>query len=146
MEMTNTAVTNTPAVDTLTFSDNVITKIAGIAIREVDGVLALNGGFFDDLADKFRSRVDLTKGISAEVGDKQTAIDVDLVLEYGRDAQEIFTQICERVRQRIEGMTGLSVVELNVHVSDVLTREAWRKQASDNEIARQKKLAAQATT
>lgn len=81
MEMTNTAVTNTPAVDTLTFSDNVITKIAGIAIREVDGVLALNGGFFDDLADKFRSRVDLTKGISAEVGDKQTAIDVDLVLE-----------------------------------------------------------------
>ncbi|GEK06920.1 Asp23/Gls24 family envelope stress response protein [Schleiferilactobacillus harbinensis] len=143
MDATQDAVTKTPMVSTLSFADGVITKIAGVAIREVDGVLAMTGGFLDDIADKFRNQVDLTKGISAEVGEKQVAIDVDIVLEYGRDAQQIFQKICDRVRDRIEGMTGLTVVELNVHVSDVLTREAWRKQATDNELARQKKLAAQ---
>lgn len=143
MDATQDAVTKTPMVSTLSFADGVITKIAGVAIREVDGVLAMTGGFLDDIADKFRNQVDLTKGISAEVGEKQVAIDVDIVLEYGRDAQLIFQKICDRVRDRIEGMTGLTVVELNVHVSDVLTREAWRKQATDNELARQKKLAAQ---
>ncbi|MBO3092508.1 Asp23/Gls24 family envelope stress response protein [Schleiferilactobacillus harbinensis] len=143
MDATQDAVTKTPMVSTLSFADGVITKIAGVAIREVDGVLPMTGGFLDDIADKFRNQVDLTKGISAEVGEKQVAIDVDIVLEYGRDAQQIFQKICDRVRDRIEGMTGLTVVELNVHVSDVLTREAWRKQATDNELARQKKLAAQ---
>ncbi|WP_040535871.1 Asp23/Gls24 family envelope stress response protein [Schleiferilactobacillus shenzhenensis] len=143
MDATQPAVTTTPMLTTLTFADDVITKIAGVAIREVDGVLAMSSGFFDDIADKFRNNVDLSKGISAEVGEKQVAIDVDLILEYGRDAQEIFKKICARVRDRVEGMTGLKVVELNVHVSDVLTRDAWRKQASDNELARQKKLAAQ---
>ncbi|WP_063516549.1 Asp23/Gls24 family envelope stress response protein [Schleiferilactobacillus harbinensis] len=143
MDATQDAVTKTPMVSTLSFADGVITKIAGVAIREVDGVLAMTGGFLDDIADKFRNQVDLTKGISAEVGEKQVAIDVDIVLEYGRDTQQIFQKICDRVRDRIEGMTGLTVVELNVHVSDVLTREAWRKQATDNELARQKKLAAQ---
>ncbi|MED4116429.1 Asp23/Gls24 family envelope stress response protein [Priestia megaterium] len=78
--------TNTPVKsqenthqNTLTFEDQVIKKIAGIAANEIKGILSMSG-----LTDRFRGTEDITKGINAEVGEKQVALDLKVIVEYGK--------------------------------------------------------------
>ena len=66
----------------LTFDDSVVEKIAAIACNEVPGVLDMKGGFFSGISEQFGG-YNLTKGISAEVGEKEAAIDASIILEYG---------------------------------------------------------------
>lgn len=117
----------------LTFEDAVIAKIAGKTSQNIDGILSMDGGFFSDIADKFRSGKDLTKGIDVEIGEKQVAIDMDILIEYGKSAKEIFEKLTKAVVQEVEQITGLTVIEVNVHVSDVLTKKEWQKQNSSKE-------------
>ena len=81
----------------------------------------------DNLTETFSSGENLTKGISAEVGEKQVAIDMDVFLEFDSNAQAIFKQLCDKISAQIERMTGLQLVELNMHVKDVLTKREWQK-------------------
>lgn len=112
----------------LTFNEDVIAKIAGKAIQNINGILSMNGNLFNDIADRFRSEDDVTKGIDVEVGDKQVALDLSIILEYGANAHTVFEQILDRLSSEIEGMTGLKVVEANVEVNDVMTKKEWQKQ------------------
>lgn len=114
----------------LTFNDSVIEKIAGLVCRNVEGVLSLDGGMMSELADRFSKKTDPTKGIDAEVGEKQVALDMDATIEYGADAREIFDEICERTQRAIKNYTGLDVVEINVNVNDVLTKKEWQAQSA----------------
>ncbi|CAJ1177666.1 Alkaline shock protein 23 [Companilactobacillus crustorum] len=111
----------------LTFNEDVIAKIAGMAIRDIDGVLSMNGNVFDNIADKIRTKEDLTKGIEVDVGEKQAALDLEIVLEYGKNAHLVFEQILRAVSHAVESMTGLQVVETNVYISDVMTKKDWKK-------------------
>lgn len=111
----------------LTFNEDVIAKIAGMAIRDIDGVLSMNGNVFDNIADKIRTKEDLTKGIEVDVGEKQAALDLEIVLEYGKNANLVFEQILRSVSHAVESMTGLQVVETNVYISDVMTKKDWKK-------------------
>lgn len=111
----------------LKFNEDVIAKIAGMAIRDIDGVLSMNGNMLDNIADKIRTKEDLTKGIDVDVGEKQAALDLEIVLEYGKDAHLVFEQILRSVSQAVESMTGLEVVETNVYISDVMTKKDWKK-------------------
>ena len=113
----------------LTFNEDVIAKIAGKAIQNINGILSMNGNLFNDIADRFRSEDDVTKGIDVEVGDKQVALDLSIILEYGANAHTVFEQILDRLSSEIEGMTGLKVVEANVEVNDVMTKKEWQKQS-----------------
>lgn len=104
----------------LSYDDKVIKKIAGIATEGVEGVLALSGGLIGNITDRFRNNADKTKGIDAEVGQKQVALDLNVVCEYGKNVPRIFDAVIEKVSDAMMEMTGLEVVEINMHVEDVL--------------------------
>ncbi|KRM93980.1 Asp23/Gls24 family envelope stress response protein [Lentilactobacillus senioris] len=114
----------------LTFDDNVIKKIAGLASRNVDGVLSLEGGMLSNLGNRFRSDSDPTQGVDAQVGEQQVAISLNIVIEYGKDMRQVFQQVCQRVQQDLERLTGLEVIEINVQVDDVMSKQEWQAQAS----------------
>jgi uncharacterized alkaline shock family protein YloU len=124
---TNTAVKSQENThqNTLTFEDQVIKKIAGIAANEIKGILSMSGGFMSGLTDRFRSTEDITKGINAEVGEKQVALDLKVIVEYGKNVPAIFSEIVNNVKKSVHEMTGLEVVEVNMHVEDVMTRSEF---------------------
>ena len=124
---TNTAVKSQENTNqnTLTFEDQVIKKIAGIAANEIKGILSMSGGFMSGLTDRFRSTEDITKGINAEVGEKQVALDLKVIVEYGKNVPAIFSETVNNVKKSVQDMTGLEVVEVNMHVEDVMTRSEF---------------------
>lgn len=119
----------TEHTNALTFDDRVIKKIAGIAASEIPGILAISGNFISGIADKLRIADDPTKGITVEVGKKQTAIDMKVICEYGRNVPQIFQSIVDKVSEAIKEMTGLEVIKVNVHVYDILTKEDFERQS-----------------
>ncbi|GAB1807448.1 MULTISPECIES: Asp23/Gls24 family envelope stress response protein [Priestia] len=124
---TNTAVKSQENThqNTLTFEDQVIKKIAGIAANEIKGILSMSGGFMSGLTDRFRSTEDITKGINAEVGEKQVALDLKVIVEYGKNVPAIFSETVNNVKKSVHEMTGLEVVEVNMHVEDVMARSEF---------------------
>ncbi|WP_268913339.1 Asp23/Gls24 family envelope stress response protein [Lentilactobacillus sp. SPB1-3] len=110
----------------LTFEDSVIEKIAGLAARNIEGILSFDGGVIGNITDRFRSKSDPTQGISADVGDKQVALDMTATVEYGHDIREMFNQICNVVSAEIEKLTGLKVIELNLHINEVMSKKEWK--------------------
>lgn len=116
-------------VNSLSFDEKVIKKIAGISASEIPGILAMSGNFIAGLTDILRSSDDPTKGITVEVGKKQVSINMKIICEYGRNMPVIFQDIVDKVSSAIKEMTGLSVVEVKVHVYDVLTKEDFERQS-----------------
>jgi uncharacterized alkaline shock family protein YloU len=97
----------------------VIEIIAGLATVEVSGVAGMSGGFAGGIAELL-GRKNLSKGVKVEVGQKEAAIDVNIIIEYGNRIPEVASSIQQNVKSAIESMTGLHVVEVNVHIHDVL--------------------------
>ncbi|MEU0126447.1 MULTISPECIES: Asp23/Gls24 family envelope stress response protein [unclassified Streptomyces] len=104
-------------------ADVVVVKIAGSAAREIPGVHDMGGGLSRTLG-AVRDRVpggrpNVGRGVKVEVGERQTAIDVDLVVEYGVAITDVARDVRENVIAAVERITGLEVVEVNVTVNDV---------------------------
>ena len=127
----------------LTYEDKVIQKIVGIALESVDGLLTVDGGFFSNIAGKLVNTDDVTSGINVEVGKKQVAVDLDIVAEYGSDMTAIYDQIKEVVSTQVNKMSNLEVIDVNVNVADVKTREQFEK---DSETVQDKVSSAAETT
>ncbi|MGT2957760.1 general stress protein [Streptococcus bovimastitidis] len=107
----------------LTYNDKVIEKIVGHALEEVDGLLAVSGGFFSNLKKNVVNSNSVRDGVSVEVGSEEVAVDLDVVVEYGKDIPQISDKIKEIVAKNVEEMTHLKVVELNTNVVDIRTKE-----------------------
>jgi uncharacterized alkaline shock family protein YloU len=104
-------------------ADGVVEKIAGIAAGEVPGINALGGGFTRTMG-AMRDRVpggrpSAGRGVEVEVGEKQTAIDLQVVVEFGVSISDVAAEVRENVITAVERMTGLEVVEVNIAVNDV---------------------------
>ncbi|HEY9389706.1 MAG TPA: Asp23/Gls24 family envelope stress response protein [Mycobacteriales bacterium] len=105
-------------------ADGVVQKIAGIAAREVSGVYELGAGPARAMG-AIRERVPgtggaaLAQGVAVEVGERQTAVDLDLVTEYGVAIDELAAAVRRNVIGSVERMTGLEVTEVNITVDDV---------------------------
>ncbi|MDF2939179.1 MAG: Asp23/Gls24 family envelope stress response protein [Paenibacillaceae bacterium] len=96
----------------------VIEIIAGLATIEVEGVAGMSGGFASGVAELL-GRKNLSKGVKVEVGQKEAAIDVSIIIEYGQRIPAVASDIQRNVKQAIESMTGLDVIEVNVHIHGV---------------------------
>ena len=117
-----------------TIADTVVSKVAGLAAREVNGVHAL-GGSASRAVGALRERipgatVNHAQGVSVEVGEKQAAIDIDIVADYGVSISDLAAGIRRNVIAAIERMTGLEVVEVNITVHDVYVAD---EESSDDE-------------
>lgn len=99
-------------------ANEVIEIIAGLAATEVVGVAGMSGGVAGGIAELL-GRKNLSKGVKVEVGQKQCAVDVSIVADYGVRIPEVAGEIQDNVKRAIESMTGLEVVEVNVHVLGV---------------------------
>lgn len=99
-------------------SEDVVATIAGIAATEVEGVAGMSGGITGGIADILGMK-NLAKGVKVEVGDKQAAIDLYIIVEYGTKIKELGEKIQDNVKRSIETMTGLEVVEVNVNIQGV---------------------------
>jgi uncharacterized alkaline shock family protein YloU len=111
----------------LTFDDKVIQKIIGIALEEIDGLLTVDGGFFSNLAEKLVNTDNVTSGISTEVGKKQVAVDMDVVVEYGKDFKKIYDEVKEVISREVGNMTHLDVIEVNVNVADIKSKKEYEE-------------------
>lgn len=106
-------------------ADSVVVKIAGVAAREVSGVHDMGRGAaraFGTIKGRLPgggSGPNMTQGVSVEVGERQAAIDIDVVVEYGVSIPDVSQAVRDNVIQRVETMTGLEVTEVNISVDDV---------------------------
>ena len=108
--------------DTL-ISDEVVQKLAGIAAREVPGVYAMGsaaGRAVSSLAHRIPGqKPSVSGGVSVQKGERETAIDVSIVVEYGVSIVDVADSIRDNIIRSVEFATGLDVVEVNVDVTDV---------------------------
>ncbi|HHU49074.1 MAG: Asp23/Gls24 family envelope stress response protein [Caldicoprobacterales bacterium] len=102
----------------VTFADEVVAIIAGVAATEIPGVAAMSGGIAGGIVERL-GRKNLAKGVKVEVGEKETAIDLFIIVEYGVRIPEIAWNIQENVKKAVENMTGLNVIEVNIHIQGV---------------------------
>jgi uncharacterized alkaline shock family protein YloU len=100
------------------FAPDVIATIAGLAASDVKGVAGMSGGMVDGFA-QMLGRKNLTKGVKVEVGTEEAAVDVSVIIEYGFRIQEVCASIQQSIKNSIENMTGLRVVEVNIFVQGI---------------------------
>jgi uncharacterized alkaline shock family protein YloU len=124
-----------------TIADGVVEKIAGLAAREVVGVHAMGSGFartFGAVRDRVpggRQSATASRGVKAEVGEVQTALDLEIVVDYGVAIADVARSVRENVISAVERMTGLEVVEVNIAVSDVkLPEEEDEEEESESRL------------
>jgi uncharacterized alkaline shock family protein YloU len=107
-----------------TIADSVVETVAGIAAREVAGVYELGGGTARAIG-ALRERIPATggksvsQGVRVEVGERQAAVDIDLVAEYGVSIIDVAGAVRRNVITSVERITGLEVTEVNISVGDV---------------------------
>ena len=107
--------------DTIKIANEAVATYAGIAITEVPGVYGMAGSFAGGITEALSGKKNLAKGIKVDVGEKNAKIDVNIIVEYGARIPDVAFEIQTRVKKTIESMTGLKVVEVNVHVQGVHT-------------------------
>lgn len=105
-----------------TIAVGVVEKVAGMAAKDVEGIHALGSGSrgFGAVRDRVPgNKPNVGKGVKAEVGERQAALDIDLVVEYGVPIAELAAVVRKNVISSVERITGLQVVEVNIAVNDV---------------------------
>ena len=104
-------------------ADDVVSIIAGKAASEVPGVYSMSGGFAGGITEVFGKK-NFSKGIKVDVNEQKVKIDVNIIVEYGARIPDVAFEIQNRVKKAVESMTGLNVLEVNVHVQGVNTDTA----------------------
>jgi uncharacterized alkaline shock family protein YloU len=99
-------------------ADEVIASIAGIAAVDVSGVVGMSSGLIGGMAEMMGKK-NPAKGVKVQVGAREIAVDLYIIVEYGLRIPDVALQVQEKVKEAVETATGMSVVEVNVHVQGV---------------------------
>lgn len=119
--------------------DHVVAKMAGMAAREVGGVYRMGGGAaraFGAVRDRVtggQSTSGAARGVAVEVGERQAAVDIDLVVEYGVAIPDLASAVRRNVITGVERMTGLEVTEVNISIDDIHLPDDDSGEAEDGE-------------
>lgn len=113
-------------------SDDVIAVIAGVAASEVQGVAEMSGGFAGGISEVLSGKRNFTKGIKVESAEKETKIDVNIYCRIWYRIPDVAFEIQNRVKKAVESMTGLKVVEVNVHIQGVSTENMEINKTENN--------------
>jgi uncharacterized alkaline shock family protein YloU len=108
-----------PELGTVRIANEVVAVVAGLAATEVSGIAGMSGGLAGGISELLGKK-NLAKGVKVEVGEKEAAVDLYLVVKYGTVIPDVCAEVQRNVKRAIESMTGLEVVEVNTHVSGVL--------------------------
>ncbi len=103
---------------TVSYSEDVIAIISGLAASEITSVAGMSGGLKSGIAELL-GRKDLAKGIKATITGEDVTIDINLIVEYGCIISEVALAVQASVKRAVEGMTGLRAVAVNVNVQGV---------------------------
>ena len=99
---------------TITYANEVLAIIAGVAANEIDGIAGMSvSGGLSDIIGKNRN---VTKGVKVEIGGEEASVDLYVIVEYGQPIQKVSHDVQENVRKAVESMTGLHVARVDVHV------------------------------
>ncbi|WP_166238160.1 Asp23/Gls24 family envelope stress response protein [Paenibacillus turpanensis] len=110
-------------------SDDVVSTIAGLAALDTPGIAAMSGGISEGLAKRLSGK-NVQKGVTVEVGQVEAAVDLRVIVNYGVQIQEVCQDLQNNVKEAIENMTGLQVVEVNVKVEGVAFKEDAQEEPS----------------
>ena len=108
-------------------ADEVVGIIAGLAATEIDGIAGMSGGLVGGIAEMLGKK-NFAKGVKVEVGEREAAVDLYIIVKYGVRIPDVALSVQENVKQAIESMTGLSVVEVNIHVQGVGFPDAEKRE------------------
>lgn len=116
-----------------TIAHTVVAKIAGIAAREIAGVHNMGTGTaraMGALRERLpgSTRTNISQGVSVEVGERQAAVDVDIVCEYGVRILDVADAVRKNIIDQVQDMTGLEVTEVNISIDDVFTGDDTNKE------------------
>jgi len=114
-------------IGSVRIADEVVSIIAGMAATEVDGIAGMSGGLVGGIAE-ILGKKNLAKGVKVEVGETEAAVDLYIIVKFGVRIPDVALNVQEKVKNAIESMTGLSVVEVNVHVQGVGFPETEEKE------------------
>jgi uncharacterized alkaline shock family protein YloU len=117
----------TTSLGAIRIANEVVAVIAGLAATEIAGIAGMSGGIAGGIAEMLGRR-NLARGVKVEVGEHEAAVDLFVVVEYGVRIQDLALKAQENVKQAIESMTGLAVIEVNVHVQGVSFAEGPEEQ------------------
>jgi uncharacterized alkaline shock family protein YloU len=114
--------------DHISFADDVIATIAALAVSEVEGVSGMSGGVVEGITE-ILGKKSYTKGVKVKVTQADASVDISVSIKYGYKLIEVCNKILVEVRNAIESMTGLRVVDIKVLVSSV-TMDTAEQQAN----------------
>jgi uncharacterized alkaline shock family protein YloU len=114
-------------------SDDVVSTIAGLAALDTPGIAAMSGGISEGLAKRLSGK-NVQKGVSVEVGQTEAAVDLRVIIHYGSQIQTVCKLLQDNVKEAVENMTGLTVVEVNVKVEGVAFKEEEQLQLEDHRV------------
>ena len=117
----------------LVINENVVEKISSLAAQKIDGIIDMKGNVLSRIQEGLGG-ADKTKGVDADIVDDAGAkLDLDVILEYGKSAPQVFDEIKKVVGDDLKDMTGLNVIEMTVNVVDVMDQEEFNQKRGNND-------------
>lgn len=107
----------------LSFEEKVIETIVGVALQSIDGLISVNGRFLSDMTENLEEQPQVASGIDVEVGKEEVAVDLEVIVAYGKDIPKFFAQVQEVVLEEISRLTYLKVKEINIRIADIVKQE-----------------------
>lgn len=107
----------------LSFEEKVIETIVGVALQSIDGLISVIGRFLSDMTENLEEQPQVASGIDVEVGKEEVAVDLEVIVAYGKDIPKLFAQVQEVVLEEISRLTSLKVKEINIRIADIVKQE-----------------------